>query len=204
MDLNELKKINLSELDANNMGSWPLPVKIALLVIVFGAVLFGGYKFMITDQLSSLEAKEREEQQLRQEFATKQAKAANLDAYKAQLEEMRRSFGAMLRQLPGKTEIDALLIDISQAGLAAGLQQELFVPQTEQAREFYAEVPIQIRLSGNYHQFGEFASAVAALPRIVTLHDISITRKSDGGQDLLMDVIAKTYRYLDESEGSGQ
>lgn len=204
MDLNELKKINLNELDANNMGSWPLPVKIALLVIVFGGVLFGGYKFMITDQLSSLEAKKREEQQLRQEFATKQAKAANLDAYKAQLEEMRRSFGAMLRQLPGKTEIDALLIDISQAGLAAGLQQELFVPQNELAREFYAEVPIQIRLSGNYHQFGEFASAVAALPRIVTLHDIAITRQSEKGQDLIMDVIAKTYRYLDDSEGSAK
>lgn len=204
MDLNELKKINLNELDANNMGSWPLPVKIALLVIVFGGVLFGGYKFLITDQLSSLEAKERDEQQLRQEFSTKQAKAANLDAYKAQLEEMRQSFGAMLRQLPGKTEIDALLIDISQAGLAAGLQQELFVPQNELAREFYAEVPIQIRLSGNYHQFGEFASAVAALPRIVTLHDIAITRKSEKGQDLIMDVIAKTYRYLDDSEGSAK
>jgi type IV pilus assembly protein PilO len=182
------------------MGSWPLPVKIVLLVIVFGGVLFGGYKLLITDELDMLERKERDEQTLRTEFASKQARAANLEAYQAQLEEMRRSFGAMLRQLPGRAEIDALLIDISQAGLAAGLQQELFAPQNEQTREFYAEVPIQIRLSGNYHQFGEFASAVAALPRIVTLHDINISRQGTDGRSLRMDVVAKTYRYLDESE----
>lgn len=200
MDLNELKNLNLNDLDANNMGSWPLPVKIALLVIVFAGVLFGGYKMMITDQLSLLERKENEEQTLRRDFASKQARAANLEAYQEQLEEMRRSFGAMLRQLPGKAEIDALLIDISQAGLAAGLQQELFVPQNEQTREFYAEVPIQIRLTGTFHQFGEFASAVAALPRIVTLHDINIAKQGNDGRNLRMDVVAKTYRYLDESE----
>lgn len=199
MDLNELKNLDLSSLDVNNIGSWPAPIKAVVLVLAFAAVLGAGYKLMITDQLAQLEKKEQEEQQLRQEFATKQARAANLDAYKTQLEEMRRSFGAMLRQLPGQAEIDALLIDISQAGLAAGLQQELFAPQPEVQREFYAEVPIQIRLSGSYHQFGEFASSVAALPRIVTLHDIKIA-----GQDaaaLRMDVVAKTYRYLDESGG---
>lgn len=201
MDLKELQNLNLNDLDVNNMGSWPLPVKIILLIIAFGAVLGLGYKFLITEQLVSLEKKEQEEQTLRTEFAGKQARAANLDAYKAQLEEMRQSFGAMLRQLPGETEIDALLIDISQAGLAAGLQQELFAPQNEQAREFYAEVPIQIRLSGDFHQFGEFASSVATLPRIVTLHNISIAKQ---GENLRMDVIAKTYRYLEEGQGSGK
>ncbi|MBW3566349.1 MAG: type 4a pilus biogenesis protein PilO [Proteobacteria bacterium] len=200
MDMNDLKNFNVNDLDVNNMGSWPAPVKAIVLLIAFIAVLAAGYKFMITDQLTTLEQKEQEEQELRVSFSNKQARAANLDAYKAQLEDMRRSFGAMLRQLPGKTEIDALLIDISQAGLGAGLQQELFAPQNETVREFYAEVPIQIRLSGNFHQFGEFASAVAALPRIVTLHDISIGRRGEG---LRMDVVAKTYRYMDDEEAAG-
>lgn len=202
MDLNDLKNLDINNLDVNNIGSWPMPVKIIMLIVAFAAVLGGGYKFLITDQLVELDRKEQEEQELRGEFSRKQARAANLDAYKAQLEEMRRSFGAMLRQLPGETEIDALLIDISQAGLGAGLQQELFVPQNEQAKEFYAEVPIQIRLTGNYHQFGEFASSVAALPRIVTLHDININKSND--ESLRMDVVAKTYRYLDESQGGGK
>lgn len=200
MDMNDLKNFNVNDLDVNNMGSWPAPVKAIVLLIAFMAVLAGGYKFMITEQLTTLERKEQEEQELRVSFSNKQARAANLEAYKAQLEDMRRSFGAMLRQLPGKTEIDALLIDISQAGLGAGLQQELFAPQAEIAREFYAEVPIQIRLSGNYHQFGEFASSVAALPRIVTLHDISIGKSGDA---LRMNVVAKTYRYLDDG-GAGR
>lgn len=200
MNMDDLKNFDINSLDVNNIGSWPGPIKAIVLVIVFLAVLGGGYKFMITDQLTELERKEREEQELRTSFASKQARAANLDAYKAQLEDMRRSFGAMLRQLPGQTEIDALLIDISQAGLGAGLQQELFAPQGEVARDFYAEVPIQIQLSGNFHQFGEFASSVAALPRIVTLHDINIARQDD--RSLRMNVVAKTYRYLDDEEAA--
>lgn len=204
MDFKELKNFDFSSLDVNNIGSWPAPIKMIVLVIAFVAVLAGGYKLLITDKLAELERKEQEEQTLRQEFASKQARAANLDAYKAQLEDMRRSFGAMLRQLPGETEIDTLLTDISQAGLAAGLQQELFSPQNEVVREFYAEVPIEIRLTGSYHQFGEFASAVAALPRIVTLHDINITSGKQGEGPLTMNVVAKTYRYLEEGEGSGQ
>ena len=168
--------------------------------------MFGGYKVLITEKLEEFDQIAQQEEELKQEFASKQAKAANLDAYRAQLEEMRRSFGAMLRQLPEQTEIDALLIDISQAGLAAGLEQDAFVPQGENAKEFYAEVPIKIRLSGTYHQFGEFASSVAALPRIVTLHDISIRRNSNkgtpgAGDTLTMDVTAKTYRYLEEDQG---
>jgi len=206
VDLNQLKNLDLQDIDLNNMGSWPLPGKIATLLVVFAAVLFGGYKFLITDQLKALDTKQQEEQTLRREFASKQARAANLDAYRTQLEEMRQSFGAMLRQLPGRAEIDTLLTDISQAGLAAGLQQELFAPQGEQMREFYAEVPIQIRLTGSYHQFGEFASSVAALPRIVTLHDIKITRpqQAQDGRTLTMEVVAKTYRYLDENEEAEQ
>lgn len=200
MNMDDLKNFDINSLDVNNIGSWPGPIKAIVLVIAFIAVLAGGYKFMITEQLTELERKEREEQELRVSFSNKQARAANLDAYKSQLEDMRRSFGAMLRQLPGQTEIDALLIDISQAGLGAGLQQELFAPQGEVARDFYAEVPIQIQLSGNFHQFGQFASSVAALPRIVTLHDISIARQDDNA--LRMNVIAKTYRYLDDEEAA--
>lgn len=200
MNMDDLKNFDINSLDVNNIGSWPGPVKALVLIIAFVAVLAGGYKFMITDQLTELERKEKEEQELRISFSNKQARAANLDAYKAQLEDMRRSFGAMLRQLPGQTEIDALLIDISQAGLGAGLQQELFAPQGEVARDFYAEVPIQIQLSGNFHQFGEFASSVAALPRIVTLHNINISRQNNNS--LRMDVVAKTYRYLDDGEAA--
>lgn len=208
MNLDDLKNFNINDLDVNNIGSWPAPVKGIVLVIAFLAVLGGGYQFMITEKRDQLDRIEQEEATLKQEFSRKQAKAANLDAYKAQLEDMRRSFGAMLRQLPGETEIDALLIDISQAGLAAGLEQEAFVPQGEVAKEFYAEVPIRIRLNGSFHQLGEFASSVAALPRIVTLHDIAIS--TGGGQqnaspnELTMDVVAKTYRYLDEEKGGGQ
>ncbi|HEX7046171.1 MAG TPA: type 4a pilus biogenesis protein PilO [Gammaproteobacteria bacterium] len=202
MDWNELKNFDFNNLDTNNIGSWPTPIKVIVLVLVFVAVLGLGYKFMITEQLAALDRAKQEEQTLRTQFSGKQSRAANLDAYKAQLEEMRRSFGAMLRQLPGETEIDTLLVDISQAGLATGLHQELFSPQNEVMRDFYAEVPIEIVLTGNYHQFGEFASAVAALPRIVTLHDISITRQG-GSPELTMSVVAKTYRYLEDGEAEG-
>jgi type IV pilus assembly protein PilO len=135
-------------------------------------------------------------------FDERQRKAANFDAYKAQLKEMERSFGAMLRQLPGRTEVPSLLVDISQTGLAAGLQEKLFQPAPEVRKDFYAELPIKIRLTGSYHQFGSFVSGIAALPRIVTLHDISIAPESkDSGADrLTLDLTAKTYRYLDDTE----
>lgn len=205
MNLQDLQNFDINDVDFNNMGSWPLPVKLIVLAIIFAGTLFGGYKYFIEEQITALERAEAREQELRQEFARKQSKAANLEAYKTQLEEMRRSFGAMLRQLPGETEVPNLLIDISQAGLAAGLDQERFVPQPESAREFYAELPIQIRLTGNFHQFGEFASSVAALPRIVTLHNINITKQGDNANQLTMDVVAKTYRYIDEEgQGGGQ
>jgi len=143
---------------------------------------------------------EREEITLKKDFEKKQAKAANLDAYREQLEEMRQSFGAMLRQLPDKTEVASLLVDVSQTGLAAGLEFELFRPQPENKKEFYAELPINIRVLGEYHQFGQFVSGLAALPRIVTVHDVTIEPQKDG-KKLVMAAIAKTYRYLEEEKG---
>ena len=145
-----------------------------------------------------LEKAESKELELRQTFEAKAKKAANLAAYEQQLDEMKESFGAMLRQLPNKTEVAELLVDISQTGLASGLEFELFKPQTEVPKEFYAELPISIRVKGNYHEFGNFISGVAALPRIVTVHDINMQPGEDG--ELTMDMLAKTYRYMDEEE----
>ena len=151
-----------------------------------------------------LQKAEADEADLRTQFENKQQRAANLDAYKAQLAEMERTFGAMLRQLPGKTEVPNLLVDISQTGLAAGLSEKLFQPGPEKSNGFYAELPIKIRLVGSYHQFGAFVSGIAALPRIVTLHDIQISpvnEKNGGYDDLTMDVTAKTYRYIEDEGG---
>jgi type IV pilus assembly protein PilO len=158
--------------------------------------------FVWTQDRPVLQKAEADELDLRSQFENKQQRAANLDAYKGQLAEMERTFGAMLRQLPGKTEVPNLLVDISQTGLAAGLSEKLFQPGPEKSNGFYAELPIKIRLVGSYHQFGAFVSGIAALPRIVTLHDIQITpveNKSAGNYDnLSMDVTAKTYRYIDD------
>jgi type IV pilus assembly protein PilO len=145
-------------------------------------------------ELKKTEAKETE---LRQTFEAKWKKVANLDAFRAQLDEMNKSFGAMLRQLPDKTEVADLLVDISQTGLANGLEFQLFKPGGEARRGFYAELPIQLQMSGNYHQFGAFVSGIAALPRIVTIHDVTI--KPAGGKMLSMSAVAKTYRYLEEA-----
>jgi len=190
---------DLNELDLNNIANWPLPARIAVIAMVFVAVLGLGYWLDIKDQRISLEKAESKETELRQTFETKAKKAANLAAYEQQLDEMRASFGAMLRQLPNKTEVAELLVDISQTGLASGLEFELFKPQGEVPREFYAELPISIRVKGDYHEFGNFISGVAALPRIVTVHDIEMAPGKDGGE-LTMDMLAKTYRYIDEEE----
>lgn len=192
----------LRALDPRDPGRWPLPVCIGavaawLLVLTF--VL--SYMFVWKNQKPELERFQAEEQQLREEFRTKHSKAVNLQVYKQQLADIERSFGALLRQLPGKTEVPSLLVDISQTGLAAGLEEKLFQPGSEQKRDFYAELPIKIRLAGSYHEFGEFVSGIAALPRIVTLHDIEITPASkDAYDELTLDLTAKTYRYLDEEE----
>jgi type IV pilus assembly protein PilO len=162
-----------------------------------GGVIFLGYWFHTKDQLLELDKVEQQETDLRVIFEKKAQQAANLEAYEQQLEEMRESFGAMLRQLPNKTEVADLLVDVSQTGLASGLEFELFKPQQENPREFYAELPISIRVIGEYHEFGDFVSGVAALPRIVTLHNVNISRV---GNMLAMDLTAKTYRYLESEE----
>ena len=195
----------LRSLDPRDPGRWPLAVRagaVALCFIVLSCVLT--YVFVWDEQVPELQKHEDTEQQLRTEFKTKHAKAVNLEVYKQQLKDIERSFGALLRQLPGKTEVPNLLVDISQTGLGAGLQEKLFQPAGEQSKGFYAELPIRIRLVGGYHEFGTFVSGIAALPRIVTLHDIQITPASDkaGGYDnLIMDVTAKTYRYIEDEGG---
>jgi len=192
----------LRSLDTSDPGRWPLAVRagaVGLCFVILCAV--GSYVFVYDEQVPELQKREDTEQQLRQEFRTKHSKAVNLEIYEQQLKDIERSFGALLRQLPGKTEVPNLLVDISQTGLSAGLQEKLFQPQTEQKKDFYAELPIKISLTGSYHQFGEFVSGIAALPRIVTLHDIEIkSATKDAYDQLTLDLTAKTYRYLDGEE----
>jgi type IV pilus assembly protein PilO len=192
----------LRSLDPRDPGRWPLPVRAGAVGVAFLALTLLGIYFLVwNEQRPELQRHQAEEQQLRQEFRAKHAKAVNLEVYKQQLKDIERSFGALLRQLPGKTEVPSLLINISQTGLAAGLEEKLFQPQAEQKKDFYAELPIKIRLSGSYHQFGEFVSGIAALPRIVTLHDIDIKPDNKDAYDQLsLELTAKTYRYLDEDE----
>ncbi len=194
----------LQNLDFNDIGRWPLVFHVFFVVLFFVVATGAGFYFLVyEEQMPRLEKAQREERDLKNSFEQKQRKAANFDSYKQQLAEIQSSFGTMLRQLPGKTEIPNLLVDISQTGLAAGLQEELFQPMDELRRDFYAEKPIKIRLKGTYHEFGQFVSDIAALPRIVTLHDIEI--EPDGGRDavgsdLVLNVTAKTYRYLEEEQ----
>lgn len=190
----------LKSLDANDIGRWPFAFRAGVIVLVFVLVLgLGVYWTIIEDKAPQLTRVQEEEKTLRVTFENKQRKAANYDAYKAQLAQMEQSFGTMLRQLPGKTEIPSLIVDISQTGLAAGLQEKLFQPQSEVTRDFYAEKPITISLSGGYHEIANFVSGVASLPRIVTLHDINITPDDPNDFDsLTLQVTAKTYRYLEE------
>jgi type IV pilus assembly protein PilO len=192
----------LRSLDPRDPGRWPLAVRAGAVGICFFVLtIVLTYVFVWDEQRPELQRREDTEQGLRQEFRNKHAKAANLEVYKQQLKDIERSFGALLRQLPGKTEVPNLLVDISQTGLAAGLEEKLFQPQGEQKKDFYAELPIKITLTGSYHQFGEFVSGIAALPRIVTLHNIDIKpANKDAYDQLTLDLTAKTYRYLDEDE----
>ncbi|HET7921725.1 MAG TPA: type 4a pilus biogenesis protein PilO [Gammaproteobacteria bacterium] len=198
-DLNK-KFEELQNLDPKTMGSWPLYARILVLTFVFVAVVLGGYWFVIRDMRTQLADTAKKEISLKQEFEQKAAKAANLAIYKKQLEEMTRSFGTMLRQLPGQTEIPSLLQDISQTAQVDGLKQNLFRPLNEIRKDFYAEKPIQIVVEGSYHAFGKFVSDVAALPRIVTVHDIDI-KPQGKGDNLVMSLTAKTYRYIEEGTG---
>jgi len=197
---------DLRSLDTNDPGRWPLPIRAGAVALVFAAaVAIGIWLMVIKTEMPRLEAAQLEELTLRGQFEDRQRKAANFDAFRAQLAEIERDFGAMLRQLPGKTEVPSLLVDISQTGLGAGLEEQTFTPTGEIQKDFYAELPIKLRYTGSYHELGNFVSGIAALPRIVTLHDITIrpTNGSENPDQLTLDVTAKTYRYLDEEATEG-
>ena len=201
---------NFKNLDPSNPGMWPLPVQAIVGAVVCVGLIFAGWNFHIKNVVAEVEKVEKKEGELKTTFEAKQKKSANLNALKEQMKEMEQSFGDMLRQLPNKTEVAGLIVDISQTGLSAGLEFELFQPQAEKVSEFYAELPISIRVTGDYHQFGQFVSGIAALPRIVTTHDISVTKSgkggakgkgaAPGGSTLIMSASAKTYRALEEEE----
>ena len=192
--------LDLDDFDLTNVARWPAAARAVVILFMMAGIIFLGYWFHTKDQLLELDKTVQLEADLKILFEKKAEQATNLEAYEEQLEDMRESFGAMLRQLPNKTEVADLLVDISQTGLASGLEFELFKPQSENPKEFYAELPISIRVVGEYHEFGDFVSGVAALPRIVTLHDIRIGRVSKGKSLLGMNLTAKTYRYLEQNE----
>lgn len=189
---------DLKNLDPNKPGEWPLPVQMIVIAVLCAGIIYAGWHFDISNQRDSIASLKIMEEDLKGTFESKQKKAANLSALKDQMQEMQQSFGEMLSQLPNETEVPGLIRDVSQTGLAAGLDFDLWKPSGEKPSEFYAEYPIQISVKGNYHQLGEFISGIAALPRIVTTHNIKIT-KSDGSM-LIMSATAKTYRALDEEE----
>lgn len=193
MNLDDIRRLNIRE-----VGNWPTLPKIGLLAILFVAIVALGAFFDWKDQYEALQVAQQQEAKLKDEYSQKKAKAVNYDLYVAQLKEVEQSFGALVKQLPNRSEIDALLTDVNQAGLGRGLQFELFKPAVqERMADFYAELPINIRITGNYHDMGAFVSDVAQLPRIVTLNDLVVT--NDKGV-LAMEGVAKTFRYLDEDE----
>lgn len=198
-----MKLPDLNQLDFNDIGSWPLPTKIAAIAIVCVISLGAGFWFDTQEQLKVLDQAREKEKELKSTFEIKQGKAANIDAYRKQMVDMKKSLGTMLQQLPSKTEVEGVIDDVSQMGLASGLEFDLFKPETEIPIEFYAELPIKIKVVGGYNEIGAFVSGVASLPRIVTLHDISITPmaakndKKDKKGMLSMEATAKTYRYLE-------
>jgi len=200
MNVNELLD-ELRSLDQNNIGSWPLWAYIGAIVIVAALILGLGTWYLLLPKQETLEQVRSQETQLREEFENKQKKVANLDAYKVQLEEMRKTFGNLLRQLPSETEVPDLLNDISETRIAAGLEEELFKPRPEVRRDFYAVLPNDLVVIGGYHELGTFVSGVAGLPRIVTLDEVSIQPTKNG--DLRMSVVANTYRYLADDAGTG-
>lgn len=190
-------------LNPNDPGAWPLIPRLTLLLGLFCAVLLAGWWFVWNDQLIDLESKEREQEVLKQQYLEKKRQAVNLDLYVQQLAEIDRSFGALLKQLPDRSEIEALLIEVNQAGLGRGLQFELFRPGQELVKDFYAELPISVRINGAYHDLGAFAADIAKLPRIVTLNNISIAAAGKDGP-LVLEATTKTFRYLDEAEVAKQ
>lgn len=196
--------MDLAELDFEDVGSWPTLYMVVAIVLAFVAVIGAGYWFFTKDHWAKYEKVVAEEATLKQTFEFKQKQAINLEAYKEQMAEMQKRFGTMLKQLPKKTEVADLLVEVSQTGLSNGLEFSLFQPKAEVKKEFYAELPIAINVTGTFHQFGGFASEIAALPRIVTIHDVKMKPTNDKRllEDQLLDIslLAKTYRYLDEDE----
>jgi type IV pilus assembly protein PilO len=189
-------------LNPNDPAAWPPIPKMAALAGILLALVVAGWWFLWSDQLVELETKQKEEETLKLQYLDKKKQAVNLDLYIEQLAEIDRSFGALLKQLPNKSEIEALLIEVNQAGLGRGLQFELFRPGAEQVKDFYAELPIAVKIIGGYHDFGAFAADIAKLPRIVTLNNIAIVPGKDGA--LALDATTKTFRYLDEEEVAKQ
>lgn len=197
--LESLRSVDLSDLDMNNLGSWPAAVKVIAAILLMVLVLGGGYYFYLSDMQASLDQQRAQEETLKQQFSTKAFQAANLEAYKAQMVEMEASFGALLRQLPSDTEVPGLLEDITRTGLGSGLEFEEIKLQPEVTQQFYIELPIQIKVVGGYHDLATFVSGVSSLPRIVTLHDFEIKPQSkDSSSKLHMSILAKTYRYNDK------
>lgn len=187
---------DIRELDFNDIPSWPTSFKVAATLLLSGAILFAGYWFIVKDQITELERQQAEENRLRKEFSDKKALAINLEAYRQQIEEIKDTFGILLQQLPDKTEVPELLIEITQAGIGRGLQFELFKPQNRRVADFYAELPINLRVVGTYHELGNFISDLAALPRIVTIGDLVMTPGK--GDKLKLSAVTKTYHYLDD------
>lgn len=194
--LNDFRNLN-----PNDVGTWPLAPRVAVLLGLFVLLLVGGWWFWWSEQLETLTQRQQDELKLKEEFVAKKSQAVNLDLYVQQLNEIDRSFGALLKQLPSKSEVESLLVEINQSGMGRGLQFELFKPGQENVKDFYAELPINVRLTGSYHDFGAFAGDIGRLSRIVTLNDMSITgnpQSKDG--TLVLDAVTKTFRYLDEEE----
>ncbi len=201
MNLSEIQLEDLDIEDLKKIGSAPLPVRIIVIILLCILVAVAGYFLDTTGQVSELNNAVKKETTLRKTFVEKQAKAANLDAYKQQLKEMRTSFGTLLRQLPNQTEIETLLTDISQTGISSGLKIDYFKPVGLQPKEFYSEYPIKLKVTGHFHEFAKFISGVAALPRIVTVRDIDIKPVSKTKDaELTMELTAVTYQYLDEKD----
>jgi|TARA_R110002049_G_scaffold104598_6_gene251141 type IV pilus assembly protein PilO len=207
--LESLKGFDPNDIDFNNAGSWPAPVKAIVLAVLFSALVFGGYWFFIKDQYEQLGRVAKEEVSLKEQYESRAFKVANIEAFREQMLEMQKSFGALLKQLPAKTEVPGLLEDITNTALGSGLEIKSIQLKPEISKEFYVELPMEIEVSGTYHDIASFVSGVASLPRIVTLHDLNITAgpkntERQNSESLRLAVSAKTYRYNGDVEDSGQ